>query len=209
MIKKNNLTAISFTSRLSQVSLVLLSLSLAGCASPNKEHFYQLSYAHHEPASSDTKYDVILEAVTIPEMINRPQLVVQKSVTELQILDEQRWIAPLDEQIRQALQADLQAQLPQAWLHQRPLLHATGVRYFVNVEVQQLHIAPAKEVQMEMVWVISDTNKKILRRQQLQRSVALNNNDYSSIAPAISEVLQKLSISVANDIKAVGETPNK
>jgi len=209
MIKENKHSAKSLKPRVIKASILLLALAFAGCASPNKDRFYQLSYALHDTVSVATKYDVILDSITVPDAINRPQLVVQKSATESQILDEQRWISPLDEQIRQAVQANLQAQLPQAWLSQRPQVHVELPRYFVHVEVEQLQISSGQEVAIEMTWVISDANRKPLRRKQLRRSIALSNGDYASIAPAISKVLMTLSENIANDIKDIVQTSEK
>ncbi|MFZ6754981.1 PqiC family protein [Undibacterium sp. Dicai25W] len=200
MIKFNQYSLISHQQLLRKLGVAALVTTLVACASPNKDRFYQLTYANQDHTSDDAKYDVILDTVTIPDGINRPQLVVQKSPTESQILDEQRWVAPLDEQIRQTFLANLQAQLPEAWLALRADTHATLPRYFVHAEIQQLQITPGQDIAIDIVWTISDTNKKPLRRQHLRRSMALNSADYGGIAPAISSVLRSISENMAKDI---------
>ncbi|MFZ6688823.1 PqiC family protein [Undibacterium sp. SXout11W] len=205
MIKFNQCSFISHKQLLHKLGVVVLVTVLASCASPNKDRFYQLTYANQDRTSGDAKYDVIFDTVTIPDGISRPQLVVQKSPTESQILDEQRWVAPLDEQIRQAFLANLQAQLPEAWLAQRADPHATVPRYFVHTEIQQLQIIPGQDVAVDMIWIIYDSDKKPLRRQHLRRSLALNGADYGGIAPAISTVLRSMSENMAKDISEAAQ----
>src|SRR5450830_121335 len=189
--------------------LVIFAFALSGCASPVKEHFYQLRFSttetHTEAVARTTQYDVMIDSVMIPEAINRPQLVVQKSATEAQILDEQRWVAPLDEQIRQALQANLQAQLPNAWLSQHPQGHPSAQHYVIRTEVRDLRITPSREVSMDVVWIIYGANRNPLKRQQRRVTAVLNDNDYATIAPAISTLLQDLSDNIAVDLRRLAE----
>ncbi|MFZ6861936.1 PqiC family protein [Undibacterium sp. Ji67W] len=209
MIKFNQYSFIWHQQLLRKLGVAAIITTLVACASPNKDRFYQLTYANQDRTSGDAKYDVIFDTVTIPDGVNRPQLVIQKSPTESQILDEQRWVAPLDEQIRQTFLANLQAQLPEAWLAQRADSHATLPRYFVHAEIQQLQITPGQDVAVDLVWIISDGNKKPLRRQHLRRSLALNSADYGDIAPAISSVLRSLSDNMAKDIAEMTQQPPK
>ena len=203
MIRFNQYSFVSHQSLLRKAGVLVIIAALAACASPNKDRFYQLSYTNQDSSSGAAKYDVIIDTVTIPDSINRPQLVVQKSPTESQILDEQRWVAPLDEQIRQAFLANLQAQLPEAWLAQRVDTHATLPRYFLHTEIQQLQINPSQDVAIDIVWIISDANKKPLRREHVRRSQSLISADYSDIAPAISSVLRGISENMAKDISEI------
>ena len=184
--------------------------TLSGCASPAKEHFYQLSFAapiSTAEVAAHAAYDVQIEYVRIPEAINRPQLVVQQTATEALVRDDQRWIAPIDEQMRQALQANLQAQLPHAWVSEHPQGNMSTTRYRISIDVRDLRTTLASEVSMDVVWVIADANKHPLRRQQRRISVPLKDSDYRSIAPAISAGLQNASLMMADDVRLLAETP--
>ena len=54
-----------------------------------------------------------LDRVTIPTELDRSQIVRRLDSTQLQIVEDVRWAAPLDETIRRVLSNDLAARLPQ------------------------------------------------------------------------------------------------
>ena len=97
--------------RLVAGGLLLLSW-LAGCASA-PVHYYTLSSV--PPAGSATPLQLTaplgLERVTVPTELDRMQLVRRLDSTRVQILDEHRWAAPLDDMMRRVLTEDLALRL--------------------------------------------------------------------------------------------------
>jgi hypothetical protein len=75
-------------------------------------HLYTLSTLRPMPTSNTTvtrAHDLfVVESVRIPLTVDRDELVVRKSANELTILENEHWAAPLREQVRRALVADLQ-----------------------------------------------------------------------------------------------------
>ncbi|HTD02695.1 PqiC family protein [Undibacterium sp.] len=195
--------------------ILLLSLAaLAGCATPATEHYYRLAYtgsaadqAPSEATSAAIKYELIVDSVRIPDAINRPQLVMQKSATESSISDDQRWVAPLDELITQAVVANLRSPLPDAWL-------ATGVsagaaagpglpRYHLKIQVEQLLIQGGETVALAATWTLQDGSRKMLRRERTVINVPIHGPGYEPVAPAVSEAVQQLSAVIAKGMQAV------
>lgn len=101
-------------SRCGSPCVALLAAALAcACASSPPMRFYTLTpIAPESPAaaSSDT-LPVRLTRVTVPGELDRAQLVRRIDPTRLQIDDQDRWAAPLDDMIRRVLAADLAARL--------------------------------------------------------------------------------------------------
>ncbi|MBV8742843.1 MAG: membrane integrity-associated transporter subunit PqiC [Sinobacteraceae bacterium] len=97
--------------RLVAGGLLLLSW-LAGCASA-PVHYYTLSSV--PPAGSATPLQLTaplgLERLTVPTELDRMQLVRRLDSTRVQILDEHRWAAPLDDMMRRVLTEDLALRL--------------------------------------------------------------------------------------------------
>ncbi len=95
------------------VTGVLLLLSwLAGCASA-PVHYYTLSSvprAVTAPALHPTAA-LSLERLSIPPELDRTQLVRRLDTTRLQILDDHRWAAPLDDMMRRVFTEDLALRL--------------------------------------------------------------------------------------------------
>ncbi len=92
----------------------LLAAALAcACASSPPLRFYTLSSVDPEsrPQVSPNTIPVRITRVTLPGELDRSQLVRRIDPTRLQIDDEDRWAAPLDDVIRRVLSADLAARV--------------------------------------------------------------------------------------------------
>lgn len=92
----------------------LLAAALAcACASSPPMRFYTLTSIDPEshPQVSPNTTPVRITRVTLPGELDRAQLVQRIDPTRLQIDDQDRWAAPLDDMIRRVLSADLAARL--------------------------------------------------------------------------------------------------
>ncbi len=194
--------------------LCLTPMLLSACATPTVEHLYRLDYPLTATSQAEPQYELVVATVKLSEAINRPQLVVQKSDTESVIVDEQRWIAPLDEQLTLSLIAHLRARLPEAWLSSETGINA-GIsahldnklpRYLVKVQADQILIKSGEQLTLEASWVILDHSRKLLKREHKTFTVHLSGQGYESIAPAMSEAAQQLSGEVAVSVQALRVT---
>ncbi|WP_394780548.1 membrane integrity-associated transporter subunit PqiC [Undibacterium sp.] len=196
----------------------LAALLLGGCATPASERYYRLAYPLNGAAGTGTgasadapaaiRYELVVGSVQIPEAINRAQLVVQKSDTEALISDDQRWVAPLDEQIGQAVLAGLRSRLPGAWLASSSTVSAVPApgmpRYHLKVQVEQLLIQSGDKVTLEAGWVVQDGSRKLLKRERTVIVVPLRGPGYDPVAPAVSEAVQQLCAALAKSVQAAG-----
>jgi uncharacterized lipoprotein YmbA len=86
-------------------SLVMLS----ACASSAPLRYYTLSEVAPTTAAATAAPAIRIGRVRIPGELDRNELVQRLDATRLKIAEEDRWAAPLEEMIRRALSADLQA----------------------------------------------------------------------------------------------------
>lgn len=90
---------------------------LAGCATPPRVHYYTLlppaaATAGSASKAATSKYAISVQQVSLPEQVNRPQIVIGSSdTTQVTPLNESLWVSPLDDQLRRALSADLSSRL--------------------------------------------------------------------------------------------------
>jgi uncharacterized lipoprotein YmbA len=92
-------------------------LTLAGCASAPL-HYYTLVPPATDVASDTASSPAATAAlpfellpVTIPAQVDQPQLVVRDGSQGVALLNSERWIAPLGDELRSALSTDLARQL--------------------------------------------------------------------------------------------------
>ncbi|MFZ6709632.1 PqiC family protein [Undibacterium sp. TC9W] len=182
------------------LTISLATLLLAACATPPVEHLYRLDYPLASASQAEAQYELVVATIKLPEAVNRQQLVIQKSATESIVSDEQRWLAPLDEQLTNALTAHLRKNLPDAWLSSDTGINAgiaatpgnTLPRYQVKVQVDQLIINSGEQLTLEASWVILDSSRKLLKREHQVFTVRLNGPAYEAVAPAMSEAARQL-----------------
>lgn len=197
------------------LTISLASLLLAACATPPVEHLYRLDYPLASSSQAEPQYEVVIATVKLPEAVNRQQLVIQKSATESLISDEQRWLAPLDEQLTHALTAHLRKNLPDAWLSSDTGISA-GIaanpggnsngnlpRYLVKVQIDQLLIHSGSQLTLEASWVVLDHSRKLLKREHQVFTVRLNGTAYEAVAPAMSEAARQLAEQVGGSVLGV------
>ncbi|TAM62541.1 MAG: membrane integrity-associated transporter subunit PqiC [Rhodanobacter sp.] len=101
-----------------RLSALGLALALAACASAPL-HYYTLvapaalvaGAPDTSTATSGSSLPFELLPVGVPAQVDQPQLVVRSGGQGVVLLDGERWIAPLNDEVRSALSADLARQL--------------------------------------------------------------------------------------------------
>ena len=130
---------------------------VGACASSPPMHYYTLTQIAPETrltAPSDTA-PVQLNRVSIPGELDRVQLVRRLDATRLQIAEQERWAAPLDEMIRRVLAADLAARLPPS-LVVDPKESASGERrQGLSVDIQEFYADTGCAVTLRATWVLA------------------------------------------------------
>ena len=89
-----------------------VTLVLAACASAPMHYYTLLPPADGAPASSAASIAFELLPISVPAQADQPQLVVREGGQSVALLEGHRWIAPLADEVRGALDVDLVRQLP-------------------------------------------------------------------------------------------------
>jgi uncharacterized lipoprotein YmbA len=127
---------------------IAASALIGACSSSPPTRFYTLSETAPEthPASQPGVGTVFIYRVTIPGEIDRPQLVRQMDANRLQIAEEDRWGAPLDEMIRRVLSGDLARRLPLS-----PVANA-GRQHLLSVDIREFYGDANCNVTLRAAW---------------------------------------------------------
>lgn len=95
-------------------AFALLAAALGGCASA-PVHYYTLVAPDPKgfvAAGSGAAIAFEIQGPTVPAEADQPQLVVREGGERVDVLDDERWIAPLGDEVHAALAADLTRALP-------------------------------------------------------------------------------------------------
>jgi uncharacterized lipoprotein YmbA len=87
--------------------VIALSMTLAACSSSPKANFYVLAAIAPEAPVTPAGPVARLEAVHIPTVLERRQIVITMGATTVSIREQDRWAAPLQDLVRNALTRDL------------------------------------------------------------------------------------------------------
>jgi uncharacterized protein len=138
---------------------------MTACSSSPDIRYYTLSSEPTSPSIAPATAHgpvgpYVFDAVVIPDVLDRPQIVLRTSPNSVEILDYDRWAAPLPDQLQRVLAADLSARLgPNAVV--APGL-PENLRAERRITVSILAFDPARrgESSLEASWVISDAKSR-------------------------------------------------
>ena len=180
---------------------VLVAL-VGGCASP-MSRFYTLSAAASAPAVTTSNLSVVVGPVTVPAVVDRPQIVVTTGPNQVRLEEFNRWAAPLQNSIARVVAENLVSMLgtPRVMLFSQAL--GVDVDYRAAIEVQRFESVPGEASTLDAVWTVSRTKDgKSQTGRTTVREVA-SDKGYDSLASAHSRGLARLSRDIADAVRAL------
>lgn len=128
-------------------------LALGACSSTPAPRFHSLTPA---PAVGAAAADKVAPAgaiawevlpVSVPPGVDQPQWVVRSVDGSLVVLEQERWIGPLGEEVRAAVTARLTQSLG------APAAKAAS-QWRVRIDVQRFEAAPGREARVDATWAV-------------------------------------------------------
>ncbi len=185
-------------------SVVVVAAVLAACSGTKlPERFHTLlpsERATPVPVTSPIYVDVL--PVTVPEQVDHAQWVVRQPDDSLLMLEQDRWAAPLPDEIRGALVEQLNAQ----WgaIDVRAVALPQSSIWRIRVDVQRFESIPAREARIEGTWSVSSTQKggvTLVCRSVLREDVS--GAGIASLAAAHRKAVVRLADEIGQRLKAM------
>jgi uncharacterized lipoprotein YmbA len=176
--------------------------TLAACASTPPSRFYTLS-APPTPASPAGSVSVSVGPVTIPAVVDRPEIVVTISDHEVWLDEFNRWASPLGEAIALAVAENLAVQLDSTQMS----LSSAGLpaEYRVGVEVQRFESVPGSYALLDAVFIVRrGSGAQTANGRTTAREPALERG-YDAIAAAHSRAVSRLGRDIGAVIRKLEE----
>ncbi len=133
----------------------VLWIGLAGCSSTPTPRFHSLLSAQPmaNAAQPSPAFVVELGPVGIPPSLDQPQWVLRLGDDSLRVLEQERWVAPLRDELHAALLQRLSAR----WggVDARMALATTLPGWRVRVDVQRLESLAGREVWLAASWSLA------------------------------------------------------
>lgn len=177
-------------------AMTALLFAVAGCGTSPPVTFFTLA-AEPRTAGAPTAvsaFSVVVGPVTVPELVDRPQLVLRTSSTQVQVLEQARWAASLKSEIPRVIAADLSRLLPEAKTATSSQRAVTPPEYRVLVDVQRFDSAPDSAT-IEAAWTVRSPDGTVVAG----RSMASERTGpgYDSLVAAHGRALTAVSADIA------------
>jgi hypothetical protein len=129
-------------------------LALAACATPVQTRYYTLSGGAPPPAQAAPAYRVAIGPVTVPEALDRMQIVLRVAPNQYAISDGERWSEPLKRGIPRVIAEQLGQRLPAARIAVHLQYAAQDADYRVLIDVLRFESVPGEGVTLEAAWTV-------------------------------------------------------
>ena len=190
-------------------ALITTVVVAAGCATP-ASHYYMLSPAAAQPATSAgtaSGLSVVIGPVSVPAVVDIPQIVVSSGVNQVTIDEYNRWASPLQNNIADVVAENLVAMLgtPRVSMLQQSL--NVDADYRVAIEVQRFESAPGEAATLNAIWVVRRTKdgKAVTGRTTARQPV--QDKSYGALVAAHSRALERMSEEIADAIRKQDRAP--
>lgn len=185
-------------------------LLLAGCGTTAPAKFYVLSAAQDAGAAEAVRGDKVIGIgpVTLPEYLDRPQIVTRSSSNRLDLADGHRWAEPLTENVTRVLTENISTLLRTDRVAAHPWKRSQAVDFQVRVQVVQFDASPEGAVSLVARWSVQGRDgKELVPSRRGSFSVPATAGNYDALVAAHSEAIARLGRDVATELQRLMARP--
>lgn len=193
---------------LSSITTLCLAVALlAGCSSSPKVTFYTLNVAATNEASAPALNSVAIGSITLPDLLDRPQLVVRTSANRVEILETHRWAESLKSEIPRIIASDLGILLKPARVSTYPQNAGLEADYRVLLDIQRFEMTAGEGVSLEALWSVRRSNGGVPKTGRTVVSEPASAVGYDALVAAQSRALAVVSRDLAQALREVAQAP--
>jgi uncharacterized lipoprotein YmbA len=119
----------------------------AACTSAPIRYYTLTAPADKTLTAPETTVAVDVRAVHTPRQLNRAELMVRTGPTEMMLLENERWVSPLNDEIKDALRLELQRRLGAM-----AGLHPAFTKLWLDVDVQRFEAELGHQALIQASW---------------------------------------------------------
>jgi uncharacterized lipoprotein YmbA len=179
---------------------------LAACGSSPKASYYTLGTAGIENTPvvpARTGYTVAVGPVSLPEAVDRQELVTRVGANEVALDMERRWAEPLGSAIPRVIAAHLTHSLGEQQILAYPYSAIDTADYRVIVDIQRFDSEIRRAATIDAIWTIRRVSQKDAQtktgRSHIQETTV--GDGYEALVAAHSRALATLSGEIAEAIR--------
>jgi uncharacterized protein len=180
---------------------ILVALA-AGCGSSPPSRFYTLNAAN-APVGTASNLSVVVGPISVPAVVDRPQIVVSVGPNQVRLDEFNRWASPLQNDIARVVAENLVAMLGTSRVTLWSQASSLDAGYRAVIEVQRFDSALGEAAALDAIWTVrrakdgaAETGRTTVRQPAQEKS-------YDALAAAHSRALERLSQDIAAAVRAL------
>lgn len=176
--------------------IAVVALLLAACGSSPPTRFYALDAPGATPGARVLPGpSIAVGPVTVPEAVDRAQLVTRRGANEVRIEEFSQWAAPLNAEIARVVAEQLALLRPDARI--APSAAAPTVPdYRVSIDVRRFELTPADGAALEATWTVS-ADGKVIRSTRVAFVETVTDPSMEALVAAQSRSVARLARDIA------------
>ncbi|HOF04282.1 MAG TPA: PqiC family protein [Syntrophales bacterium] len=180
----------------------------AGCGASLAPQLYSLNPVA-KPAGPAMNISVTVGPVSVPDAVDRPQLVLNIAPNQLRVDEFNRWSAPLKGDIARVVAENLAVLLGSPYVAVFPRTVSLSPAYRVTIDVVRFESVPGEAVRMNALWAVRATADGTVRQGGATLQEPLRGAAPADLVAAHSRMLGVLSGDIAAAIRGLAVTARK
>lgn len=186
--------------------IAMAAAGVAGCAGSPATNYYTLSGIAPNtvaPSSRTAPAIVALGPVTMPDYLDRPQIVTRDGAYTLKVAAYDQWLGPLYDMVPRVLVDDLGARLPGDRVVAFPQITGASFDYRASVDINRFDVDGTGAATLVARWQLYDPSRAralVVADETIQRHA--DGKDYEAYVAALSATLAELSDRMASALVA-------
>jgi uncharacterized lipoprotein YmbA len=184
----------------------LVVATLVGCGTSPEPRFYTLSTGDNAPQTIDketkSQYTVAVGPVTMPEMVDRPELVIRVGTNQVALVEQHRWAEPLRTEVPRAVAENLGKLLNGSQVITSVYSVKPQTDYQVLIDIQRFDSALGQTVMIDAFWTIRSSTGSEPKTGRSVVQELTRGKDYDALVAAHVRALRTISADIADAIRS-------
>jgi hypothetical protein len=193
--------------KLAHTALLGSGLLLSACGSAPIEHYYTLlgtsPVAHVVDAAAEPTPAITIASVTLPEAVERSELVVRSGSNSVTVMETQRWAESLKSAVPRAIAGDLSRLLDGATVSVQADNASRDAKYLVYIDITRFDSVLNEAVSVDAIWSVRLAGGEQIKAGRSSLRVPVASGGFEQLVAAHAQALGELSGEMATQIKTI------
>jgi uncharacterized lipoprotein YmbA len=177
---------------------------LAGCASTPPSRFYTLSSTSVAGTKASSDLSVAVGPVSIPAVVDQPQIVVTIGPNQVRLEEFDRWAVPLQGNIARVVAENLIVLLGTQRITVFPQSTSADAEYRAIIDVQRFESIPGEAAALDATWIVRRAKDGKTERGRTTVRETIPVKDFDALAAGHSRAAARLSQDIGDAVRALG-----